>query len=152
MAKLRIIARYTDGRMFKGHTENFNPTGAIFNLHPIDSESSTTTGVLIAVKDLKAIFVVKEFVGNPDNVYKGDGDDNEKDNADPVQVGVQPIGTVLRITFKDGEQLLGSSMTYDPSAVGFFVFPVDPDSNNLRVFVINDFVKTVDYVDLAKAG
>lgn len=148
MAKLRIIARYNDGRMLKGHTDNFNPGGVVFNLHPIDADTAPTTGIIVAVKDLKAIFVVKEFAGNPEHLVH----DNENENAEPAPVVVQPTGTVLQITFKDGEQILGSTMTYDPSATGFFVFPVDPESNNLRIFVVNDFVKSVDYVNIAKAG
>lgn len=141
MPKLRIIARFNDGRMLKGHTENFNPGGPTFNLHPIDVELTTITGIIVAVKDLKALFVVKSFEGNP-----------QQDGEQPKTLAAQPTGNVLRVTFKDGEQLLGTSMNYDPGATGFFVFPVDPDSNNLRVFVINDFVKSVDHVNMSKAG
>lgn len=41
------------------------------------------------------------------------------------------------MTFKDGEVLVGLTLGYDPNRLGFFVIPVDTQSNNLRVFVVS---------------
>ena len=39
----------------------------------------------------------------------------------------------------------GSVLGYDPKEKGFFLFPVDPGSNNLRIFVVNASVKKVRF-------
>ncbi len=140
MAKLRIIARYGDGRMLKGHTENFNPSQPTFNIHPVDVPIDDIKGVVVNVHELKAIFVVKSFEGNPDG------------KTETTTEVAQQSGTVLRVTFKDGEQLAGTTMTYDPNGIGFFLFPLDCESNNERVYVVNASVKSVEHVNMAKAG
>jgi len=49
------------------------------------------------------------------------------------------------VTFADGETLAGSTLGYDPNRQGFFVFPVDPTSNNVRVYAVTAAVKGVRY-------
>lgn len=48
----------------------------------------------------------------------------------------RPAGRIIEVTFFDGETLVGTSLTYDASRPGFFLFPADPQSNNVRVFVV----------------
>jgi hypothetical protein len=40
------------------------------------------------------------------------------------------------VRFKDGELLCGYSLSYSPDRDGFFMFPADPGSNNIRIYVI----------------
>jgi hypothetical protein len=35
-------------------------------------------------------------------------------------------GRKVKVSFKDGEVLIGSTMGYDPKREGFFLFPPDP--------------------------
>jgi hypothetical protein len=49
----------------------------------------------------------------------------------------------LEITFCDGEVMVGTTLGYDRNRPGFFIFPADPQSNNVRVFVISSAVKKV---------
>jgi hypothetical protein len=49
----------------------------------------------------------------------------------------------VEVTFADGEILVGSTMGYDPNRQGFFLFPVDPKSNNMRVYAVCSAVKQV---------
>jgi hypothetical protein len=42
--------------------------------------------------------------------------------------------------------LVGSTVGYAPQRLGFFLFPVDPKSNNLRVFVISAAVRKVRFL------
>ena len=37
----------------------------------------------------------------------------------------------------DGEVLVGSTLGYDPKRQGFFIFPADPKSNNVRVYIVS---------------
>jgi hypothetical protein len=47
--------------------------------------------------------------------------------------------------------MVGSSMGFDPKREGFFLSPVDPMGNNLRVFVIISAVKGIRQL-LLKSG
>jgi hypothetical protein len=49
-----------------------------------------------------------------------------------------------RITFFDGEILVGTTQGYTPERDGFFVVPLERDSNNLRIFVVSSAVKKVE--------
>ena len=82
------------------------------------------------MKDLKAIFFVKDFAGNPE-YRKAPG------------VEVPKRGRKVAVTFQDGEELSGATEAYNPQKLGFFVFPYDEDENNLRVFVVNRNVRQV---------
>jgi hypothetical protein len=50
-------------------------------------------------------------------------------------------GRKIEVTFKDGEVLVNTTVGYTPNRRGFFIFPADPKSNNLMVFVISAAVK-----------
>jgi hypothetical protein len=77
------------------------------------------------VRDLKAVFFVRDFIGRPEHRKS-----NEFDAAKP------PPGRKITVTFKDGEVLVGTTQAYQPGKLGFFVIPADPDSNNERCYVI----------------
>jgi len=40
--------------------------------------------------------------------------------------------------FQDGEAIVGSVLDYDFKRQGFFVVPVDPGSNNSRIFLVGE--------------
>jgi len=50
----------------------------------------------------------------------------------------------VRVIFFDGEILVGTTHGYTPEREGFFIAPLERDSNNLRIFVISSAVKTVE--------
>jgi len=60
------------------------------------------------VKELKAVFFVKDFTGNP-------GYNERKDFAG----NQQSVGRKMEVTFSDGEVLVGSTMGHDPKRPGF---------------------------------
>ena len=102
-----------------------------FYLHP-QERSTGQDSQLVLVRDLKAIFFVRDFGGNP--AY-----DERRQFAD----GDKPQGRKMEVLFKDGEKLVGSTLGYDPGRPGFFIHPADDKSNNLRVFVVQAFVDKV---------
>jgi hypothetical protein len=64
METVTVVVRYGDGRLIKGSTQNFFPTKKLFHLTPVDDPSGKAIEVSIA--DLKAIFMVLDFVGHPE--------------------------------------------------------------------------------------
>ncbi|MGH7267802.1 MAG: DUF6982 domain-containing protein [Candidatus Rokuibacteriota bacterium] len=44
------------------------------------------------------------------------------------------------------DALVGYTLGYDPARAGFFLFPADPQSNNLRVFAVTAAVRRVRYL------
>jgi hypothetical protein len=126
--------RYLDGHLIKGYTNDFFPNKPVFHVRSIDSDPADK-GMEVNIKELKAVFFVKDFTGNP--AY-----DEEKSFPD----GQRPPGRKVEVTFFDGEVLVGTTLGYDPSRPGFFFTPVDPKSNNLRVFAISGAVSKFRYL------
>ncbi len=129
----RVVVRYLDGRVLKGTTQDFFPTRPLFHIQGVEGSGSAE----VHVRQLKAVFFVKEFGGNP----------GRKDLRGFLEgPGETPHGKKIAVRFKDSELLCGYSLSYSPERPGFFVFPADPGSNNLRVFAISAAVRNVRYV------
>ena len=131
MEPIKVVARYTNGTTIKGFAQDFSPNKDRFHLIPVDKRSGWTIEVFVS--RLKAIFVVRDFNGDPG--YK------ERKNFVKGETS-----SVLRpeVTFNDGEVIVGSTLLgYNPKRQGFFIFPADPMSNNARVFVVSSAVKSV---------
>ncbi len=131
MQQLKLVVRFRDGRVLKGTTDNFNPLSGGFHLFPAPPAADGKP-IPIRLSELKAVFIVQDFKGKPGHIEK---------KTFQGSTGTQ--GTRLRITFSDGEILVGHSLNYDPQGPGFFLFPADASSNNQRVYVINGAVKDV---------
>ena len=130
MEPVKVVVRYSNGKVMKGFTQDFFPNKDRFHLHSASKASGDAVEVLL--KNLKAIFFVQDFDGNA------------KYNERKAYVeGEKPQGRKVEITFADGEMMVGSTLGYDPSRPGFFIFPADPKSNNIRVFAISSSVKKV---------
>jgi len=130
---LKVVARYIDGRIIKGFSQDFFPNKDRFHVSPADKSSDE--GIEVFFKVLKAVFFVRDFAG--------DAQYNERKE---YTQGDKPSGRKIEVTFKDGEVLVGTTMGYDPNRPGFFLFPADPKSNNIRVFAVTTAVKKVRYI------
>jgi hypothetical protein len=119
----KIVAHFQDRKMVKGYTQNFSPNRPVFHILPMDAGGGTEAAE-IRVSELKAVFFVRDFAGNKD--YK------ERKVLDP---GEKVQGRLIEVTFTDGEVLVGSIMGYDPKRPGFFFFPIDPKSNNIKAYI-----------------
>jgi hypothetical protein len=136
MERVKVVVRYPDNRLLKGYTFNFNPDSPQIDIFPA-AAGPTGDAIQVQANELKAIFFVRDFEGNP-----------KYTDRRFVAEGERPAGRKVEVTFTDGEVLLGTTMGYDPRRIGFFVFPIDPQSNNLRVFVVNRSTRSVRYVRL----
>jgi hypothetical protein len=133
MEKVKVVVRYSDGKLIKGFTQDFFPNKERFHLIPANNPSG---GVIeVSMKDLKAVFMVRDFIG--DTLYK--------ERKKYVQ-GEKPSGKKVEVTFIDGEVLVGATLGCDPKRQGFFIFPADSKSNNIRVYVVFSFVEKVRYL------
>ena len=124
MAELtRVVARFADGKVLKGSTQDFFPNRPSFHLLPADGSAS----VEIRCKQLKALFFVKTFEGNR----------ARKDVRGFVAAPPETAqGKKIAVRFRDNELLCGYSLSYTPDREGFFVFPADGGGNNTRVYVV----------------
>ncbi len=129
-----MVVRYVDGRIVKGYTLNFFPNKDQFYLQSLDI-SEGQEPLKIMVKDLKAVFFVRDFNGNPD--YRERRKFVESD---------RPQGRKIEVVFKDGEQMVGATMGYDRSRLGFFIVPVDMQGNNERVYVVQSAIDIVRFI------
>jgi hypothetical protein len=134
MDSAKIIARFADGRIKKGYTWDFSPHKRIFHI-VIDHNGQPTELEELNLADLKAVFFIKTFAGNPDYTER-------KEFAE----GEGAKGQKVEVAFADGEILQGSVPRYRMQEPGFFFFPVDPRSNNSTLFVVNTAVKKFRYL------
>jgi len=125
----RVVVAFLDGRRLKGYLFNFSALKENFRLFPSEP-GDPKSGCEVRLKDLKAVFFVNDFLGNRD--YK------ETARTDGVKYGRK-----ITVTFQDGEELSGATEAYNPQKLGFFMFPLDPNSNNLRIFVVSKNVSQV---------
>ena len=132
MEPVKVVVRYSDGRVIKGVTKDFFPNKNRFHLSLADKPSREAVEVF--VNDLKAVFIVRDFIGDPSYEERKKSPEIEK-----------PSGRKVEVTFVDGEVLVGSTLGYDSKQQGFFVFPADPRSNNIRVYAVSSAVKKVRY-------
>jgi hypothetical protein len=121
----KVVARFADGRVLKGSTSDFIPTKAFFHLVVVGAKPGSKP-LQIQTKDLKAVFFVKDFVGNPK--YEA------QQEFDP---GRTPPGRKVKIVFNDGEVLVGTTQGYQPNRPGLFLQPADLESNIERCYVVS---------------
>jgi hypothetical protein len=128
----KVVVAFLDGRRLKGYVFNFSALRELFRLFPEEGPGHEE-GKDVAMKDLKAVFFVKTFAGNPEY--------HESDSLDRLKHGRR-----VEVTFPDGEKIVGSTEGYNPQKLGFYVFPADPNNNNVRVFVVNKNTERVRLV------
>jgi len=130
----KVVARFVDGRIVKGMTADFFPGKDLF--HVIEASAPVEAKPLeIHTEDLKALFFVKDFAGDPQHAER-----NEFDPSHP------PVGRQIRVAFKDGEVLVGTTTGYQPGRPGFFIEPADAESNNERCYVVTAAAKEISFL------
>ena len=130
MEPIKVVVRYTNGKTIKGLTYDFFPNKDRFHIVPLDNRAGETIEVI--VNHLKGVFVVRDF--NGDTKYTERKTYTKEDT---------PYGMPLEVTFADDEVMVGSTMGFDPERIGFFISPVDPKSNNIRVFAVTSSIKRI---------
>jgi len=119
------------GAILKGLTHDFEPARPIFHLLPAEGGG---VPIRIELAQTKALFYVKDYLGNRDFVARRHFDE------------VQKSGRKAVITFHDGESLWGTIADGDENADRFFFYPVDESDNNIRVFVMRSSLRDLRIV------
>lgn len=122
----KIVVHMKGGKIHKGVTQDFLPSRESFHLLPAEGGG---VPMRIRLEDMKALFFVKDYMGNRDFVARRQFDEARK-------AGKQAI-----LTFLDGETMWGTIGEGEERSPGFFFFPVDEEDNNIRIFVIRSSLK-----------
>ena len=130
----KVVARFVDGRIIKGMTSDFAPGKDSFHVSEIGA-AGWAKPLEIQTKELKALFFVRDFGGDPQHV--------EQQEFDPKR---PPLGRRIKVVFKDGEVLVGTTTGYQPRRPGFFLVPADSGSNNERCYVVALATKEVSFL------
>jgi hypothetical protein len=116
-----VVARYIDGRVVKGISYDIDASKHYCIIWTTDDDS-----VEVHLAELKALFFVRDLVGNPKRAEGSTLPPNDKRAK-----GAYPID----VEFGDGERVVGLTVRYPPVREFFYVLPVDPRSNNVRILV-----------------
>jgi len=130
----RVVAHFQDGRLLKGFTSDFLPAKEHFHISA-DQAPPGTRPIEVMVRDLKALFFVRTFEGNPKNRSRSE-----------AATGRPGAGRAIRVVFRDGEIMGGSTQGYDKSRPGFWLVPADSGSNNERCFVVAAAAREVAFL------
>ena len=140
MAQNLVVAKYRDGRMIKGVTYNFGAEKKAFHVIPLSDDKEdrgVRKGLEVLFSELKAIFFVKTLEGRK-------GPRTLEGLLKEEEEGEEAGSTKVKVTFFDGEILMGTTHGYTREREGFLVVPLEKDSNNLRIFVIFNAVKEIE--------
>ncbi|HKQ62895.1 MAG TPA: hypothetical protein VJS92_16500 [Candidatus Polarisedimenticolaceae bacterium] len=134
----KVVVHTLDGRVLKGNTLDFVPNKTSFHLVDAADERKVAQ---IPTRELKAVFFVRSFHG--DRSYKAPKVIEDKTRAP---------GRKLRVTFRDGEVIHGTSYAYTPGRDGFFLVPADGQDNNERIYIFVHATREVEVIQLSAAA
>lgn len=135
----KVVLRFTDGKLLKGYLKKFSPESPEILFKKMYEKKTQTIPALI----LKAIFFVKTFEGNSNHKEK------------KIYRLRQSKGKKIFVKFNDDESMVGylqGNVPWnkgfflskpDKGKEGFFIVPVDEDSNNIKVFVVYSSVNDI---------
>jgi hypothetical protein len=123
----KIVVHMRDGAIHKGVTHDFEPKQPTFHLLPAEGGG---VPLRVQIDGMKAMFWVKDYLGNRDFVARRD--------FDPAK---PPLGRRAVLTFVDGETIWGAVTDDDAGAPGFFFVPSDDRDNNIKIFIVRTSLK-----------
>jgi hypothetical protein len=117
----KVVARFLNGRVLKGMSLDVDPTRPTCHVRSADGKTER-----VNLKDLKALFFVRSHEGDAakNDARTTDADDSRLKGSAPITV-----------SFADKESIIGITNRYPPTKPFFFIMPVDPDSNNIRILI-----------------
>jgi hypothetical protein len=132
----KVVAHFIDHAIVKGTSMDVDPGKSRFHVRTEDNQTKE-----VDLDQLKALYFVKDFSGKPNYTEA-----QEAKAGDSRLRGSHQV----RLTFLDGEQLSGLMNRYPPNRPFFFVLPIDPASNNLRILVNREAVTGMQPVESAE--
>ena len=116
-----IVAHFIDGSVQNGVSLDVDPKRPQCHL-------TTPAGAKLEVSlaSLKALFFVKTATGRP--AYQ---EAKGQSTGDSRLAGTKRV----RVVFADKEEIVGLMNRFPPITPFFFMLPIDPQSNNIRILV-----------------
>lgn len=108
----RVVARFLTGKTVEGNLILFDPGRGILQLRTGSEKRNLDCSAL------KAIFFLRPPAAR----------------AFP-ESHLKPGGKKVRVTFADGEEVTGYSYGLHPLRDGFYLFPINKDDRNERIYV-----------------
>lgn len=129
----KVVVHTVKGEILKGYTADFSKDRPGFLL--TTEEDNIRINQTIELTDLKAVFFVRSFEGNFLHKTLHTFDD------------LMGYGKKVMLKFRDGERFYGRVEVLRPEDPGFFIYPLDNDSNTIRAFVLKDFIADIRILD-----
>ncbi len=127
-----IVAHLLGGTIVKGVSLDVNPLKPVCHLK---TEAGPVVEVTLA--KAKALFFVKSAEG-----HKEHQEAKAAAPGDPRLVGAKRV----RVVFADREEIVGLMNRFPPNTPFFYMLPIDPTSNNIRILVNRAAVKQLAIV------
>jgi Family of unknown function (DUF6982) len=128
-----VVAHFIDHDIVKGTSLDLDPGRPTCHITTEDRGS-----VEVDLSLCKALYVVKELGGNP----------HYTELQRPSQGDIRLRGSrKVEISFHDGETLGGLANSFPPKRPFFFVLPMDPKSNNIRILINREAVASMKELD-----
>jgi uncharacterized protein DUF6982 len=127
-----IVAHFIDGSVKKGVSLDVDPKKPTCHL-----KTQTGDTIEVTLADMKALFFVRSATGDP----------KRNEAKQPVPGDSRLVGARrVRVMFADKEEIVGLMNRYPPITPYFFMLPIDPLSNNVRILVNRAAVKEMGEV------
>ena len=135
----KVVVRRLDHGVVKGFVDSASYLGP-GGIEMLDREGRA---VVIPLPEIKAVFFVREFEGNP-----------QRSERKLFLSRPRMAGLWVQITFKDHEVLEGllPSNLVESGPEGFLVTPADLYSNNLRIFVPRTALSRINVLGVIPDG
>ncbi len=130
----QVVARYRDGRLVKGVSLDLDPAKPTCHVRPVGGKVTE-----VKLSELKALFLVKSLDGNPahDEALIFEANDRRSSGS-----------TKVAVIFQDGERLVGFTNRFPPNRSLYYVVPADLKSNNIRILVNSEAVRSIEAMAL----
>ena len=126
----RLVIHFQSGKTLACWGDNFMPLEEEIMVKDQDDRIQR-----VVLKEVKVVCFVKAFATDSRTTHKP-----------PVQLLFQAVpGRKVKLLFKDGEKMEGVSSLNERPVRGFFVTPLNPNSNNIHIFVNPSFLKSVEF-------
>jgi hypothetical protein len=127
-----IVANHLDGRILKGTSLDVDSKRPACHLKTATGETHE-----VVLAEVKALFFVKTVTGRPEY-----NDAKLEAPGDSRLVGTRRV----KVHFGDGEEIVGLMNRFPPITPYFYMLPIDPHSNNIRILVNRAAVKHMEEI------
>jgi uncharacterized protein DUF6982 len=127
-----IVAHRIGGTITKGSSLDVDPKRPTCHVRP-----ATGDAIEIALADVKALFFVKSLTGEAAR-----NDAKQPATGDTRLLGARRV----RVVFADGEEVVGLMNRFPPITPFFFMLPIDPQSNNIRILINSAAIREMSEV------